>query len=261
MGLTPNRPAARPRFPMRVKPFLEANEPFLHRGDIALTRSPTWSSWAIRMATGGYFSHAALVFLVPQPDDGFNNAFLLESTSAGVGLANLISYVGGRRPHADVAILRLEGPEFDDTYFKQVRGLMLDHVKTGYDYGRVFNLGLSLNFGFRLGWSRLSKGGTGSMREAIRRTRRRYIKWVPPQFICSGFIQYGFAEARRRTGRSALPVLFKTDLSESDKDGILAVTPDDIAHSRKLKWKYVIRRGWVHEVSGYDEAQKIISDV
>ncbi len=246
-------------FPMRAKAFLEAETPYLQRGDIVLSRSPKLSSWAIRATTGGYFSHAALVFLVPQPDEGFNNAFLLESTSAGVGLANLQTYIGGRHPHADIAVLRLESPGCDEHYFKQVRGLMLDHVKSGYDYGRVLNLGLSLNFGLRLGWSRLSKGGQGSMREAIRRTRTRYIKWVPPQFICSGFIQYGFVEAMKRADRSAAPVLFKEGLSEHDRDGILAVTPDDIAQSPKLVWKYVVRRGWVYEVRDYANARKVIS--
>jgi hypothetical protein len=111
-------------FPMRVKAFLESETPFLQRGDIVLSRSPTLSSWAIRAATGGYFSHAALVFLVPQPDDGLNNAFLLESTSAGVGLANLQTYVGGRHPGADIAVLRFEEPGVDERYFKSVCGLM-----------------------------------------------------------------------------------------------------------------------------------------
>jgi hypothetical protein len=248
-----------PRFPMRVSRFLDEPLPFINRGDIVLSRSPTLSSWAIRKATGGYFSHAALMFLVPQPDDGFNNAFLLESTGNGVGLANLRSYVGGKNPHADIAILRLEGSQYSENYFKKVRGLMLDHVQAGYDYGRVLNLGLALNFGARLGWSVLSKGGPGSMREAIRRTRTRRLNWVPPQFICSGFIQYGFVEAMRRDGLPVDPVLFKESLSEFDRDGILAVTPEDVANSTKLAWKYVIRRGWVHQAASYGEARKIIS--
>jgi hypothetical protein len=246
-------------YPMRVNAFLQSQPPEIRRGDIILSRSPTMSSWLIRKATGGYFSHAALMFLVPQPEDGYENAFLLESTSAGVALANLQSYVGGRHPHADIAILRLEGEGFDEGYFKKVRGLMLDHVKAGYDYGRVLNLGLSLNFGARLWWSKLSKGGQDSMREAIRRTRKRIVKWVPPQFICSGFIQYGFVEAMRREGRPASAVIFKNSVSEFDRDGILAVTPEDVATSPRLTWKYVIRRGWVYEVKSYAEARKIIS--
>jgi hypothetical protein len=249
------------KFPMRVGDFLALDDKLLRRGDIVLSRSPTLSSRAIRAASGSFFSHAALVFLVPQPDEGFNNAFLLESTGEGVGLANLRGYVGGRKPAADIAILRLEGPQFDEHYFKRVRGLMLDHVKSGYDYGRVFRLALSLNFGFRWGWSTIAKGKGGAMREAIKRTRKRVINWVPPQFICSGFIQYGFVEALRRHGLPADPAIFKSGLDENDRDAILAVTPEDIAQSARLTWKYVIRKGWVHEVASYANARRIISNV
>jgi hypothetical protein len=247
------------KFPMRVGEFLALPDQLLNRGDIVLSRSPTLSSWAIRKFTGSFFSHAALIFLVPQPSEGFNNAFLLESTGGGVGLANLKGYVGGKRPAAEIAILRLEGPQFDEHYFKQVRGLMLDHVKTEYDYARILRLGLSLNFGFRFGWSTLAKGKREGMREAIKRTRKRVINWVPPQFICSGFIQYGFVEALRRQSLPADPAIFKSGLDEKDRDGILAVTPEDIAQSHRLTWKYAIRRGWVYEVSSYSTAQKIIS--
>ena len=81
--------AAELHFPMSVETFLKHAETLLMRSYVILSRSPTVSSWLIRIATGGFFSHAALVFLVPKPDDGFENTFVLESISAGVGLANL----------------------------------------------------------------------------------------------------------------------------------------------------------------------------
>jgi hypothetical protein len=249
-----------PNIPLRVKPFLLLEAGGLQRGDIILSRSQTISSWLIRKAMGGYFSHAALVFFVPQPDEKLENAFVLESTSSGVGLANLQSYVS-RKSHTDISVLRLEGPQFDETYFKRVRGLMLDHVKTGYDYSRVFKLGLSFVFGMRLGWSRLRKGQKDSMQEAIRRTKRRSVKWVPPQFICSGFIQYGFVEALAQEGKNPELALFNDQIQVNNKDAILAVTPEDIATSSKLTWKFAIRGGFVHQVSNYAEARKIISGV
>jgi hypothetical protein len=181
---------------------------------------------------------------------------LLESTSAGVGLANLDSYVGGRKPQAAVAVLRLEGKDFDEAFFKRVRGLMLDHVKAGYDYGRVLRIGISALFGLRLGWSRARKGEANSMRDAIRTTRRKHLNWVPPQFVCSGFIQYGFAEAMRRMGLSPKPVLFREGVTPQDRDSLLAVTPEDVATSSKLTWLYVIRRGWVYPAASYMEAKK-----
>jgi hypothetical protein len=238
---------------LTAKRFLAEAESHLRVGDIILSRSPTLMSWLIRYATGSAFSHAALVFVVAHPDEGFNSTFLLESVRSGVGLANLRDYIGGRRPNAEIVILRLQGDAFSETFFKQVRGLMLDSVRSGYDYSRVFRMGLSAAFGVRLGLSKMRKGAQNSMREAIARTRRRLHKWVPPQFICSGFIQYGLAKAAEQMDITS-DVMLKDGLSPGDRDGILAVTPEDVARSPLLTWRFAIRRGWVYEVTSFDEA-------
>jgi Permuted papain-like amidase enzyme, YaeF/YiiX, C92 family len=234
---------------MRVADFLAQADQFLDRGDIILTRGNYLSSRAIRWIIGSYFSHAALVFLLPQPENGFNNTFMLESMPTGIGLAKLNSYIGGKSPSEDVAILRMQGQGIDEAYFKQVGALMLDYVKTSYDFGRAINLGLALFFSLRRKWS--PKG-------------RRYSTlkhWTPSQFICSGFIQYGFVEALRRQGQNPEMAIFKNDLSADDREGLLAVSPQDIAESHKPKWLYAIRRGWVYEVSNLDEAKQVISGV
>lgn len=236
-----------PHFPMRVNDFLVNADRYLNRGDIILTRGNYLSSQAIRWIIGSFFSHAALVFLLPQPENDINNTFVLESMPTGIGLAKLKTYIGGKFPSEDVAILRMQGEGLDDAYFKRVGALMLDYVKTSYDFGRAINLGLSLFFSLR---RKFSKPGR----------RFSMLKpWSPSQFICSGFIQYGFVEALRRKGVSARSVIFKDDLSAEDREGLLAVTPEDIALSDKPKWLYAIRRGWVYEVKNYDEATKIIS--
>ncbi len=245
-------------FPMTVARFLRHADQLLLRSDIVLSRSRTFSSWLIRMGTGGFFSHAALVFLVPKPEEGFYNTFLLESVSSGVGLANLRDYVDRRRGHNDMVILRLNAPWFDDYMRTQVRGLMLDHVKAAYDYRRVFRLALSMLFGLQLGWSRVSKGGEDSMKDAVQKTHRRKTRWVPPQFICSGFVQYGFVRAATRAHKSVRRVLFREGLDPKDMSGILAVTPEDIATTEKLDWLYVITRGMVHKAAGYEEAKRIL---
>ena len=246
-------------FPLTTREFLGKGDAFLRRGDIVLSRSPTLTSWLIRKATGSYFSHAALVFLVPQPDEGFNSTFVLESTSAGVGLANLRDYISGKRPKAELVVVRLLNPALGEAYYKQVRGLMLDHVKSGYDFGKVVKLSLSLFFGMRLGWSRLRLGSRHSMRDAVDRTHRRFTKWVPPQFICSGFIQYGLVKAAVRMDLDVRSVIFREGLDVQSGDALLAATPEDIATSSKVQWLFVARRGWVHEASSYDAAKRIIS--
>ena len=241
-----------------VKKFLAESDQNLRIGDIILSRSPTFLSWAIRWATGSAFSHAALVFLVAHPDEGFSSSFLVESVREGVGLANIRDYIAGRHPHAEIVVLRLEGEQFTESYFKKVRGLMLDHVKSGYDFGRVMRMGLSALFSLRLGWFTISKGQQKSMEHAVTMTRRRLHKWVPPQFICSGFIQYGLAKAAEMQGITA-NVMLKEGLSPDDRDGILAVTPEDVARSPRLTWRFAIRRGYVYPVKNYDEALTRIS--
>lgn len=240
-----------------VKSFLENAELHVRVGDIILSRSPTFTSWLIRWATGSKFSHAALMFLVAKPDEGFTSSFLLESVQGGVGLANLRDYIGGKRPHSEIVVLRLDGAELTEDYFRKVRGLMLDHVKSGYDFGRVMRMGLSAMFGARLMGSKIRKGSRKSMEDAIVRTRRRLHRWVPPQFICSGFIQYGLAKAAELKGIST-NVMLKDGISPEDRNGILGVTPEDVARSPRLTWRYAIRRGWVYSVSDYDEALKVL---
>jgi hypothetical protein len=241
-------------FPMPVSRFLKQAEKHLMRGDIIVSRSATLSSYAIRLATGGFFTHAALVFLVPDPEDGFENTFLLESLSSGVGIANFRSYLE-RKAQTDVGILRLEAPWYDARLRKLIRGVMLDHVKSGYDYRRAVRIWLSIAFGIRLGWSRIRKGRKSSMATAVRTAPKR---WLPPQFICSGFVQYGFVELLRRQGLDPQLAVFRDGVDPGDHDGLLAVTPDDIARSPKLNWRFVVRRGWVHRVASCEQAVKII---
>jgi Permuted papain-like amidase enzyme, YaeF/YiiX, C92 family len=241
-----NNAGDEPRFPMRVTEFLASADQFLDRGDIILTRGNYLSSKLIRWIIGSFFSHSALVFLLPQPENGFNNTFVLESMPTGIGLAKLKTYIGGKNPSEDVAILRLKGAGLDEAYFKEVGALMLDYVKTSYDFGRAVTLGLSLFFSLR---RKFSKSG---------RPFSVLKHWTPSQFICSGFIQYGFVEALRRKGADASSVVFKRDLSIYDREGLLAVSPEDIALSDRPTWLYAIRRGYVYEVRSYEEATNII---
>ncbi|MFN0194430.1 MAG: hypothetical protein ACKVP5_21075 [Aestuariivirga sp.] len=241
-------------FPMPVNRFLKEANQHLMRGDIIVSRSATLSSWAIRLATGGVFSHAALVFLVPDPEDGFENTFLLESVSEGVGIANFRSYLE-RKAATDVGILRLDAPWYDAKLRKLIRGVMLDHVKSGYDFKTAMRIWLAVAFGARLGWFRIRKGRKSSMANAVRTAPKR---WVPPQFICSGFVQYGFVELLRRMGLDPQLAIFHEGLDPTDQNGLLAVTPDDIAKSKKLTWSFVVRRGWVHRAASFEQAVKSI---
>ncbi len=246
-------------FPLTAKEFLSQADKFLQRGDIVLSRSPTFTSWLIRRTTGSSFSHAALVFFVAQPEEGYNSTFLLESVHSGVGLANLRDYISGRNPKAEIAVLRLADDTYGQMFLKDVRGLMLDHVKSGYDFNTVWRLGLSAVFGMRLSWARLRLGKKTAMQDAMTRTKARVNKWIPPQFICSGFIQYGFLKAAVRAGLPITPVVFREGLDERSGNALLAVTPDDLATTQKLQWLFVARRGWVYRAENRVDGELIIS--
>lgn len=240
--------------PIAVTKFLGKGENDLRRGDIILSRSNTVMSWLIRKATRSDFSHAALVFLVPKHEQGFTSTFVLESTRRGVGLARLEDYVDRTRGHSDVAILRLEGKGFDSGYFRKVRGLMLNNINAGYDHWRIVRIGLSLLFGLKLGWQVLRRPEEGAMREAIRQTRRnRRHKWVPPEFICSGFIQYGLVKAAP-TAALKRAALLKPGIDYQEDDALFSVMPEDIARASNLSWHWAIARGRAKRIASHDEA-------
>ena len=169
---------AEPKFPMTVRAFFEDADRFLNRGDISLSRSPLMASRLIRLASGSFFSHAAIVFLLPMRHEHFTNSFVLESLFKGVGIANFETYVNGRSPIEEVGILRLEGPGFTQDFFKRANGVLLNEVNKPYDFHRLWRIALSTLFG---------------LQQAVLRMQRRpnvYRRWMPRQFICSGFIQY-----------------------------------------------------------------------
>ena len=245
--------------PYTVSQFLNTVDQHLRKGDIILSRSPTLTSWLIRKATNSAFSHAALVFLVSEPAEGYDNTFLLESTGNGVGLANLRHYIGGKTPKTEIAILRFKDETLGPAFFKRARGLMLDHVQAEYDYGVIVRLTLSLFFGARLSFAKIRKGSNTAMQMAVERTSKRILKWVPPQFICSGFIQYGLIKAAAREGIDPSRVVLRNGLDIYSGNELLAVTPEDVSRSDKLQWLYVARRGWVYKVDNRERALKIIS--
>ncbi len=238
-----------PTFPMSVKEFLSDAERYLDRGDILLSRSPTLSSWIIRKTTASFFSHAAYLFLTPRKSEGFYSTFVLESLYEGVGVANFENYITGKSPSEAVAVMRFKSHDFSKTFFKNVGGRLLDDVHKRYDFRRALGLAMTILFGIKLGWSRLTEKSP------------QLRKWKPARFICSGYIQFGLLDVMARQKGDLQSVIFKDGLKPTDTEELLSTTPEDIARSEKMKWLYVISRGRVHLVNSYAEAKAFISAV
>lgn len=240
------------RFPVPVRHFLLHAHQYLQRGDVVLLKGrASIFSWAVRWWTGSEFSHAALVFSVPSTEDGFEKTFLIEASIDGVDITDLRHYARDLSLFYEIAIKRCEQPWMTVDVQRSIRGHMLNYIKANYDYWTV------LGFIRRI-TARRSPGDRNSpegMRKALWRRR------PPNRFVCSGFVQYGFLAAISRliqtheVPREALhQVLFRPGLRPGASPAeILATTPEDLATSDHLTWKYVVRGGQVHEVTSYDE--------
>ena len=267
-------------WPMPVEDFLAGN--YLERADVVLTRR-NWdfASWAIRYATNSPFSHAAMVFTGPQFESGYSNTFVIESGTKGVDLTNLRDYIADKS--AFLAIKRFKKDWFDETKQARVRGLLLDKIKSTYNYWAIVHIVRNLWFGVQ------QTVQTTERRAGGHRHHERGEGEPPNEFICSGLVQIGFVEAVLEYIKAGqLPpstindVVFEPEAAtrlpekadwayldpESSKttavlfrkqnyEALQWVTPEDLAASDKLEWLYFIKDGLVYKVSTYDEVKKL----
>lgn len=274
-------PGTAPEWPMPVDVFLTG--PYLQRADVVLTRkNRDFRSWLIRFATKGSFSHAALVFLVPHQEKGFNNSFVIESASGGVDLTAFTDYVNDRR--SVIGIKRLAKPWFTDEVQCDVRGRMLNMIKSSYDYSTIFTLAKEFLADLAFGVKSRIYGPS----RAIRTSREREIK-PPNKFICSGLVQLGFIHTLMDlAGEKRLPAQFLSDLvfrddlktflpedwdqfTQAEQEEILydfvigfsdlmeATTPEDLASTPQLEWVYIIRRGKVYPVQSDEQVRELLA--
>ncbi len=258
-----------PNFPMPVKEFLE-REDVLKRSDVMLSRhKKAFFSKLIMWGTKSLWSHAGLVFVIPHKKEGFEHTFIIESVGDGVDITNLDYYLVDHAEEYDVGFKRLESDWFvgdqGKDIRKAIRGRMLNHIKAKYDMGTILQIARMIIRKFMFGLSARFRGFPEAVGQAHEREQL-----VPSAFICSGFVQYGyFDEINRQVEKGALTnnemeeVLFNPrfhpNMSQKEvTKALLSTTPEDIAVTDKLKWKYFIKKGMVYEVSSNDEVEKLI---
>jgi hypothetical protein len=273
-------PEPAPAWPMPVADFLAG--PYLRPSDVVLTRKrQSIRSWLIRLATRGSFSHAALVFLVPRLERGFDSSFVIEAASRGVGLTNLGDYLNDRR--TIVGIKRLDKPWFTEELQCLVRGRLLNAIKAPYCYSTLFHVVRDL-------WNELRYGMRSCVFGSYKAiTKARRLRLTPPnQYICSGLVQQGFLQAiadlafdDRIAPEKLRDVVFRDDLAKllpqdwsqftqkeqreiiydyasGFADLLQSVTPNDLARSKSLDWAYVVRDGEVHKITSDRHAEALL---
>jgi hypothetical protein len=196
--------------------------PYLRVSDVILRENKNPKevfSRLIRIATNSKWSHSALLYLLADPEKGYDNTFLVEATTKGVRVASWRNEVepsneftvGIKRLNIDwyvesPAEQRSHDPnDPEDThgigYLRHVRGIALDQINNLYDHKVVWELaGL---YAERVAKRHLP--GIPQVAHAAAEVADLFKKWDDEssnkehifRFICSGLVQYSFFAALR----------------------------------------------------------------
>jgi len=241
----------------------------LKRADILLAHSKgSCCGGLIRIGTHCYWNHAFILYMVRDPDQGYDETLIIDPRMGVIHLDNIAHYLGNPRRY-DLAVKRLDKEWFQNdsnvgglSYCQTVCGIALREVADKSDTRIV----------------RISRGVLRQVRLAYRFIRRR-IKYPKPgkkrlspitkrlmisAYGCGGFIQWSYYLAVSRILEESQDknrlqdVTFNPRLIEPIRQyDLLSVTPADLARSDKLSWKYVVKDGVVWAVSSKEEVVSI----
>ena len=196
--------------------FLQQNDegPHLRVSDIVLRANLNPNeifSRLIRFATNSTWSHSALLYLLNDPPQGFDNTFLVEAMTTGVRVASWRDEVippeqftvGIRRLnvdwYAETARDTAKRSTYDPEdvkgigYLRHIRGLALDQINQLYNQNTVDEL-------TALYIERVTKRYNIPVISKLAGDVANYFKQKDVsvyRFICSGLVQYSFFAALR----------------------------------------------------------------
>jgi len=204
--------------------FLERSKerPYLHVSDVLLrvNQSPKEIfAHSIRIATNSKWSHSSLVYLLSDPQMGYNNTFLVEAMTKGIHITSwrneVTPYeqftVGIKRPYLDWYVeTPYENSRHDPSdpedehgiaYLRHVRGIALDQINGLFDRKVVYEL--TALYAERIAKRHLKN--IPQIAEAAAAVANLFKKWDASdsssqnilRFICSGLVQYSFFAALR----------------------------------------------------------------
>ena len=174
---------------------------------------------AIRIATGSKWSHSAIIYLLSNPDRGYENTYLIEAKTKGVHIASwrneVVPYdqftVGIKRPHLDwyretpYQQSRHDSHNPEDvhsiSYLRHVRGIAFDQINGLYDHKTVYELAAL----YTARAARRHLSAVPQVADAAQAVADLFKKWDEDddsqtdmlRFICSGIVQYSYFEALR----------------------------------------------------------------
>ena len=237
--------------------FLSAGH--LQLGDIVLfRRKGSFFARNLTRFTGDYFSHSGMIFATPHTDPGFTNTYVLECSFSGVDITPIDRFIRNRGAYV-ICIKRLERDWVDARMRKIIRGHALNYIKAEYSFRTLTDLFFRTESHLLFPRRKSSKHRA----QVLERNLRRGFK-LPRAFICSGFVQYALFEAVKRSMGADISYSEEQVLADcyfanerwtnSLQADLLCVSPQDMADSSRLSWKYLIHQGDVREVASQDEA-------
>ena len=188
----------------------------LQLADIILVRDKSLLSRTIRSVTKSYWSHAIIVFAVPDAAMLFNNTLVISAENGGIEIHRIQKYTK-HFDYFDFGVKRVPGLSAETK--AKVLSYVLNNVDIPYDYLRLF--GFLMYFIL----SKIRKNGQAHLQKIFTNENA---------FICSSFIQKAFYAAVPKEKKYA--AVFKED--RSSRFFLEEVTPADIARSKNCVWLY-----------------------
>lgn len=246
---------AKERLPLEE--FLSAGH--LQQGDIVLfRRKGSFFARNLTRLTGDYFSHSGLIFATPRTDPGFTKTYVLECKFSGVDITPIDHFIKKRGAYV-LCVKRFERDWVDARMRRIIRGHALNYIKAEYSFRTLTDLFLRAEAHILYPRSK----SPHHRAQVLERNLRRGFK-LPRAFICSGFVQFAFYEAVKQAMDKELSPFEEEILADcyfsaerwtnSLQADLLSVSPQDMADTSRLSWKYLIYDGDALEVSSQDEA-------
>lgn len=245
----------------------------LKRADILVTRSKgSLLGWLIRFGTGSYWNHAAMVYVIRNPEMGYDSTFIIESGGGGIDIHNIGHYFERPKKY-DVGIKRLEKDWFQDNsedgglrFRRKVRGFALEEIDDKYDHRLIVDIARrilrQLILAVIFPWLRRKDPSKRRVR-APRIAKKLDVN----AYICSGFVQWAYyrgvekvlGETSDTDSEKLHDVIFNPEVGRDDsEDSLLSTTPADLADNDKLTWKYIVKDGDIWEVGSQEEVDAVL---
>ncbi len=244
----------------------------LKRADVLVTRSKgSLLGWLIRFGTRSYWNHAATVYVIRNPELGYDSTFIIESGGGGIDIHNIAHYFERPKKY-DVGIKRLEKDWFQNDkddglrFQRKVRGFALGEIDDKYNHRLIVDIARKI------------------LRQLVLAAIFPWLRWKKPSqrrarvpgiasrldinaYICSGFVQWAYyrgvgkvlEETDDTDSQKLNDVIFNPEVSRNDSEEVLlSTTPADLASSDKLTWKYIVKDGYVWEVNGQNDVDSVL---